>query len=141
MIRMKKNALVGLVGLLGLLFAVSAPMSAGVGPGPGPSSGGVSPGSDDVTSAPLVVGPSAPGFVFEVPAGELRGLLSGIRGQGSIDIKPTAEGTFQVTLTGVYSVKMRGSALSRGNVQLGYRGQRGTASMRKHRGEFVLTQR
>jgi len=130
----KRKATAGLAGLAALLFAL--PLSfAGISPG------GFTPGSDDVTTSPIVADSSGPGFVLDVTFGQLESVLQGIHGTGVVDVEPGQGGHYTVTLSGSYRIRLARTAVRSGEIGIEFHGRRGSARVLQRRGELILIQR
>ena len=126
-----RKATARLAGLAVLLFALPLTF-AGLSP---------KPGSDDVTTSPIVADSTGPGFVLDVEFSELEAVLQSIRGTGVVDVEPGLPGRFTVTLSGNYRIRISRAAVRSGDVGIEYVGRRGGARILQRRGDLLLIQR
>lgn len=130
----------GTAGLaLGLTFCLAGqPVWAG---GTGAGSGSSIGTSDDADTTPVVSNTrQLPGFVFEGRFEELRRVIVDVRGNGSIALRPTQDGRYELSLSGSLTTVVDRAALARSSVKVRYDGAAGSLRMSRQRGAFVLVQ-
>jgi len=130
----------GTAGLaLGLAFCLTGQTAHAGGTGTG---GGTSLGtSDDADTTPVVSNThDLPGFVFEGRPEDLRRVLVNVRGSGSIALRPTQDGRYELSLSGSLTTVVDGAALARSGVKVRYDGAAGSLRAFRHRGAVVLVQ-